>query len=344
MKRSVFYILTLLFTVILFSQPCFCNWWQHKKITGGYVRFASDIAWVGNYAFIYGGMDTDNFASLRHYDVNGNMQWQQRLSKGSVKAVAVPSGQLSPYFFAYTPPGARHVGLRYIANGGWIGKLGNDAGGMTDLMFVDDTLFTGSEHGWINRWEVSPTRIIHRWAYRSAPKPIFSLAHWVENVGVLGASPNTTDIVHLVADGDNNVDVRRWDGKVTQNAFSGGHSRRINSIAAGYSWKTWSTVIATGGEDKKIVIWDSKGRRLYDLPGGGAINSVDIHGKRSLLASGGDDYFVTLWTINSNYTLSFKQSFLIKASIRVIKFSPDGYHLAVGTNKGIYIFKTNEVP
>ena len=226
------------------------------------------------------------------------------------------------------------MGLRYTTNGAWIGKLGGDAGGMTDLMFIDNTLITGSQHGWINQWEVYPSRIRQQWAYQSASRKIFSLAYWVES---------TREIVHLVADGDNNVDIRRWDGKVTQNAYSGGHSGRINAIAVGHPRNTRDIVIATVGEDKKIVIWNHKGHRLFDLPQGAPMNAVDINGKRSLLATGGDDFFLTLWTINSNYTFSFKHTFFVGAHIRVIKFSPDGHHLAVGTNNGIYIFKTNSV-
>lgn len=300
-----------------------------------------DIAWVAPQSFVYGGRDTDGYASLRYYDVNGTMYWQRRWPNSFVRAVAVPSNQLYPSFLAYARSDTRHVDLCHTTTGNWTGKLGGDDGGMMTLMFAEGTLFTGAQNGWINRWEVSPTRIRHLWAYRSAPSPIYSLAHWIENVGVLGASPNTRDIVHLVADGDNNVDVRRWDGRVTQNAFSGAHSGRITSIAVGHPRNTRDIVIATGGADKKIALWNSKGHRLYDLPQGAAINAVDINGKRSLLATGGDDYFVTLWTINSNYTLSLKTTFLTSSIVRVIKFNHDESYLAVGTDDGIYIYKTN---
>ena len=99
--------------------------------------------------------------------------------------------------------------------------------------------------------------------------------------------------------------------------------------------------------------------RIYDYYDGsltnqfkatnGQVRSIDIGPRRTLLAVGSSAPSARIWEFDNSTgrVTHLKHTFLTSPDwdeVHVVKFSPNGYYLAVGTYNGTHIFKTSESP
>jgi WD40 repeat protein len=98
-----------------------------------------------------------------------------------------------------------------------------------------------------------------------------------------------------------------------------------------------SRLIASGGAEKKILIWNANTRELeHTLPTdqGGAVLCLDFSPDGKLLASGGHDSTISLWDVESTPTLLRTITMGQYDTARSVRFSPDGRILAVASSFG----------
>jgi WD40 repeat protein len=112
----------------------------------------------------------------------------------------------------------------------------------------------------------------------------------------------------------------------------GRHSKRIPSIA----FHPKSPWIATGGEDRKLCLWDYSSeppKLLWERADahGTAVHGIAFNSDGSLLASGGGDYLVKLWDTGRMAQGAEIEPRVLTGhsdSVFAVTFSPDGERLA----------------
>ena len=109
-----------------------------------------------------------------------------------------------------------------------------------------------------------------------------------------------------------------------------GHNGSVESISASPDGR----LIASGGSDGKIVLWDARTHRKVGAPlsAGSAVWSVAFAPDGRLLASASDDGNVRLWNIETHSQVGAPLG--TGASVRTVAFSPDGHTLAAGGKHG----------
>ena len=240
------------------------------------------------------------------------------------------------------------LSMRYTSNLGWRGRFGSDAGGMTALTFHPGShnIATGARNGWINVWHVgNKDNLRQGWHWQSESRGIYALT------GLL-VSGGPGDWVRILwsADGDNNIDNWRAGGGFRQfiQRVAQGHNERVialdtNPDSNGFS----SKYLVSGSEDNSIRSWTISGHLVdIDLSANGDVNSVDIGPRSNFIASGSNDNYVRIHHFNNNNgrigSVEFQHN--TGDDVNVVKFSPNGYYLAAGTDSGLYIYKTSGVP
>lgn len=129
-----------------------------------------------------------------------------------------------------------------------------------------------------------------------------------------------------------NVSLRRWEWQLL-NAMSdrsvqtlNGHRLAATAIAVNKD----GSLLASGGADSSIVIWDARsGEKIFALNGHkGQINSLDFHPDGVQLISGSTDRSVKLWNIKERKEIATVRKDFFR-SIYQCKFSPDGKNIGI---------------
>ena len=350
MKKILFCIIVV-FTVILFNQPSFSDWWLHAHYRG-YPMWVSDIAWIDANTLIVGGQDLDDSdAYVRRIKVLSSsytVEWTRRVADNNrVSAISTPTPDdmtpvsSDPFYFIYGlrythRHSDRYLWLRYTENGDIRNQFSwwdHDVSGIRSISNPADhrpnQFYVGLGNGWIDYWKIG------EFGNNTATKLSNWRSSWRDPIYDL-----EVDIHLYVADGDRNADKHRGLGNITH-AY-GNHGERVNAVTH------VGGLVISGSDDNTIRIYDESSRNLIDsfTASNGAINSLaatrNLKNNEVLLASCGDGNSVRLWRIKSGKKIEMRYSFGTEDDVTVVKFSPGAYYLAAGTLKGLYIFKTNE--
>lgn len=122
------------------------------------------------------------------------------------------------------------------------------------------------------------------------------------------------------------------------NSFLRGHTGAVNSVA----FNSDGNILASGSDDKTIILWDVAEGRPIGQPLTGhkdRVTSVVFNpgDKGKTLASGSYDGTIILWNVESHQPTA--QLFTEDVQpILSIAFSPDGKTLAVGSNTGLILW------
>jgi WD40 repeat protein len=119
-------------------------------------------------------------------------------------------------------------------------------------------------------------------------------------------------------------------------SFLHGHTATIQSVVFSPNGK----VLATGGDDKRIILWDVATLKPVGDPLVGhtdAVRSLAFSPDGKLLASGGEDQKVILWEVANRRALDPPLPDHA-GPLRSVAFSPDGKTLASGTRKEIFFW------
>ena len=143
----------------------------------------------------------------------------------------------------------------------------------------------------------------------------------------------------VVASGSDAQDILLWDsGSGQQIAALRGHYDRVRVVAFARNpvSSTDDILLASGGEDEKIRIWQitraaQEAKRIHKLTGHrGRIWSLAFSpGDNNLLASGGDDSDIRLWDLRAETSIATLQAHT--GRIYFLAFSSDGTLLASGS-------------
>ena len=175
------------------------------------------------------------------------------------------------------------------------------------------------------RYGVFPANPV--WLLSSLPSSQF-LQRSLNNVGSVNAialSPNGQTLVSASFG-----TIRIWNlktGGVVQTLDSVHSKKSVNTVAVSPD----SSILASGGDDKNVIIWDLKtGRRIRTIPAHtAAVNAIAFSRDGKTLASCSDDKTVRLWNARTGGRLRTLSGHA--GGVNAIALSRDGKTLASGS-------------
>lgn len=114
-----------------------------------------------------------------------------------------------------------------------------------------------------------------------------------------------------------------------------GHTGQVNAIAISPdgSW------LATGGNDRKAMIWGRDGGLRATLTGHtGEVAAVAISPDGRWLATGGDDGMARIWAANSGETPQNVSAIRVDGTVSGCAWRPHGLALCIVGARGLYQF------
>ena len=336
------------------------NYWSFYTIYWPDPMYSiADLDWATDTYVICGGADTDGSGFLRNFNIHQGAIQYLTYKNDLIISVAIP--QHDPSYVVYGRLRQDYASMRYIDDFSWRGRFGQDTMTAIEFANVPDAphyLLTGGSNSWVNTWDTeNPQDIIHG-------------EHWKTGGGIRALDPNAL----LIADGDNNVDdwdfsfgkirareeARQIDGFLEGIAHGFGelfapeekrnvvikavydvHTEPVTSLSQlrySYGNSSW---FVSGSEDNTIRTWDKFNNKSISV--GTAhkadVNSVDISPNGNFIASGSNDNTVCIWKCSDGDITELNSQFFADTDVLVVKFSPNGDYLAVGTKSGLYIYK-----
>ncbi|MGJ6965620.1 NB-ARC domain-containing protein [Streptosporangium sp. G11] len=174
---------------------------------------------------------------------------------------------------------------------------------------VGDRLISSGDDRLVRIWDVAAGRLLRRLEGHQRD---------VNSIALLGAGP-------LAVSGGADQSLRIWDidTGACQTSLEG-QEQPINSVAC-----SPTGIIATGGMDALIRLWDRDGRCLRILAGHGAkVGPLAFNGDGTRLASCGDDRTVRVWDVATGRAVRVLTGH--RGYVSDLAFSPDGQRLASG--------------
>lgn len=175
------------------------------------------------------------------------------------------------------------------------------------------------------RYGVFPANPV--WLLSTLPTTHF-LQKSLDNVGSVNAIALSPDGQTLVSASFGTI--RIW------NVRTGRLVRTLNSVHSKKSVKTLavspdSSILASGGDDKNVILWDLKtGRRTRTIAAHtAAVNAITFSRDGQTLASGSDDKTVRLWNVRTGSRLRTLSGHA--GGVNAIALSRDGKTLASGS-------------
>ncbi|MEG5040387.1 MULTISPECIES: serine/threonine-protein kinase [unclassified Microcoleus] len=175
------------------------------------------------------------------------------------------------------------------------------------------------------RYGVFPANPV--WLLSTLPTTHF-LQRSLDNVGGVNAIALSPDGQTLVSASFGTI--RIW------NVRTGRLVRTLNSVHSKESVKTLavspdSSILASGGGDKNVILWDLKtGRRMRTIPAHKAsVNAIAFSRDGQTLASGSDDKTIRLWNVRTGSRLRTLSGHA--GGVNAIAVSRDGKTLASGS-------------
>ena len=171
----------------------------------------------------------------------------------------------------------------------------------------------------VNIYDVSSGKLLQMLAGHTAP------------LRALAFAPNSEQLASV----DKAGEIRLWD------VSFGYHSGIVTKVL----FSPDGDFFASASADGTIRVWDSSSEKLLqEIDMGGWVWEIDIHPNQSLIAGVSDKNVAQVWDIITGEQVS-KFSIMAKRAGSV-DYSPDGQWLAVGGDKGVFVWDTlsrNEV-
>jgi len=122
-------------------------------------------------------------------------------------------------------------------------------------------------------------------------------------------------------------EIKLWDVPSGQERASlRGHASPVFSVA----FAPHASMLASGGEDMSVILWDSAGTEQLTLTGHtGEVNSVAFAADGGMLISGGDDHTIRVRDIATGRELTVLRNHT--GPVKTVAFSPDGRLFASGS-------------
>ncbi|CAD8067805.1 unnamed protein product [Paramecium sonneborni] len=150
--------------------------------------------------------------------------------------------------------------------------------------FCEEEIFSGSNRGIINVWDVENKRLLQTLKGHSAC------------VNALCIYPSN-EFKNLLLSGAYDTSIKQWDlrSKTAVNQFKG-HTMQINALAVSPD----SKLLASGSNDGQVKIWDiAQGKLITSfLQHDSAITCLTFNPQQKLLASGGADRCIRIWDLD----------------------------------------------
>ncbi|MEG4840700.1 MULTISPECIES: serine/threonine-protein kinase [unclassified Microcoleus] len=175
------------------------------------------------------------------------------------------------------------------------------------------------------RYGVFPANPV--WLLSTLPTTHF-LQRSLDNVGSVNAIALSPDGQTLVSASFGTI--RIWNvrtGRLVRTLNSVHSKKSVNTLAVSPN----SSILASGGGDKNVILWDLKtGRRMRTIPAHtAAVNSIAFSRDGQTLASGSDDKTIRLWNVKTGSRLRTLSGHA--GGVNAIAWSRDGKTLASGS-------------
>ncbi|MEG4986471.1 serine/threonine-protein kinase [Microcoleus sp. BR0-C5] len=175
------------------------------------------------------------------------------------------------------------------------------------------------------RYGVFPANPV--WLLSTLPTTHF-LQRSLDNVGSVNAIALSPDGQTLVSASFGTI--RIWNvrtGRLVRTLNSVHSKKSVNTLAVSPN----SSILASGGGDKNVILWDLKtGRRMRTIPAHkAAVNAIAFSRDGQTLASGSDDKTIRLWNVRTGSRLRTLSGHA--GGVNAIALSRDGKTLASGS-------------